>query len=71
MCLQDFDKLEAILKDYKRFMSESPHIDKSLPTHVHLGGFASDGLHINVHVCSSPCLLSFALITPEYPCTAW
>ena len=54
--MQDFDKLESILKDYKRFMSESPHIDNSLPTHVHLAGFASDGLHINVHVCSSSVL---------------
>lgn len=52
MQTQDFDKLEGILKDYKRFMSESPHVDASLPNHAHLGGFASDGLHIHVHVCS-------------------
>ena len=52
MQTQDFDKLEGILKDYKRFMSESPHVDDTLPNHVHLGGFASDGLHVHVHVCS-------------------
>ena len=48
--MQDFDKLDGILKDYKHFMSESPYIDKTLPSHVHLAGFAADGLQIHVHV---------------------
>ena len=50
MPAQDFDKLDGILKDYKRFMSECPLIDRTLPTHVNLDGFSNDGLKIHVHV---------------------
>lgn len=57
LCMQDFDKLDGILKEYKRFMSESPYIDKTLPSHVHLAGFATDGLQVHVHVSPSPCFL--------------
>ena len=51
MLAQDFDKLDGILKDYKRFMSECSLIDRTLPTHVNLDGFSNDGLKIHVHVC--------------------
>lgn len=52
MCGQDFDKLDAILKDYKLFMSDCTSIDRSLPTHADLAGFSAEGLQIHVHVRS-------------------
>ena len=61
MPAQDFDKLDGILKDYKRFMSECPLIDRTLPTHVNLDGFSNDGLKIHVHVHIAADL---ALMTP-------
>ena len=54
--MQDFDKLDSILKDYKQFMSQSPGIDKTLPAHVHLSGFVEEGLQIHVHVSLNPIL---------------
>ncbi len=52
--MQDFDKLEGILRDYKHFMSQCPNIDKTLPAHVHLSGFVEEGLQIHVHVSPDP-----------------
>jgi hypothetical protein len=54
--MQDFDKLDSILKDYKHFMSQCPGIDKTLPAHVHLSGFVEEGLQIHVHVSLNPIL---------------
>ena len=48
--LQDFDKLEGILKEYKNFLKESDSIDMNLPLHAHLAGFDEEGLKIAVHV---------------------
>lgn len=48
--LQDFDKLESILKEYKQFLQDSDSIDMSLPLHAHLAGFDEEGLKIAVHV---------------------
>ena len=56
--MQDFDKLDGILRDYKHFMSENPDIDRTLPTHVHMSGFADDGLQVHVHVSLPPHLPS-------------
>lgn len=51
---QDFDKLEGILKDYKKFLEASDSIDMSLPMHAHLAGFDEEGLKIAVHVSTHP-----------------
>ena len=48
--MQDFDKLESILADYKAFCKGSDSIDHNLPLHVNLAGFDDEGLKIAVHV---------------------
>lgn len=59
--MQDFDKLEGILKEYKNFLKESDSIDMNLPLHAHLAGFDEEGLKIAVHV-RTPTLSTHFLI---------
>ena len=70
MPAQDFDKLDGILKDYKRFMSECPLIDRTLPTHVNLDGFSNDGLKIHVHVCRDCRASPDGLLSPRHSADA-
>ncbi len=62
--MQDFDKLEGILKEYREFLEDSDSIDMTLPLHANLAGFEEEGLKIAVHVSarsSLPCTFAWPM----------